>query len=144
MGVAAAFAYHLSGDPLFLVATSAAFATAAFDTVSGELGQLFPGRPLSLLSFKRVAVGESGAVSLGGTLSGLVAAALVLLGPWLGAGLGPGLIAAALAGAFLGALAESYLSLLLERRGFLDNEELNFLNTLIGAVLAFHLADWWG
>ena len=144
VGVAAAYAYQLSGDPLFAVALSAAFATAAFDTVSGELGQLFPGRPVSLLSFKRVRVGESGAVSLGGTLCGLVAAALVVVGPWLGWEFAAPLVAAVLAGASVGAIAESYLSLLLEKRGFLDNEELNFLNTLLGAIVAFQLAAWWG
>ncbi len=140
VGAGAALAYYLSGEPLFMVALVASFATAAFDTVSGELGQLFPGKPISLLTFKRVPVGESGAVSLGGTLCGLAAAGLVALAPYLAGGLAGRWIAAVLCGATLGALAESYLALSMEKRGLLDNEELNFTNTLIGAVAAFYLA----
>lgn len=142
VGLVSALAYYLTGDLLFMVALAAAFATAAFDTVSGELGQLFPGRPVSLLSFKKVPVGTSGAVSLGGTFSGLAAAALVALAPYLAGLLDGPRLAAVLIGATLGALSESFLSFSLEKRGFLDNEELNLINTLVGAVLACHLAGW--
>jgi uncharacterized membrane protein len=42
--------------------------------------------------------------------------------------------------AFLGTVLESVAGATLERRGLLDNQAINFLNTLVGALLAAALA----
>jgi uncharacterized protein (TIGR00297 family) len=62
----------------------ASFATGAFDTVSSEIGQVYGKRPFTIIPPKRVKPGTEGAVSLVGTLAGLIAAIIIiLLGYWL-------------------------------------------------------------
>jgi uncharacterized protein (TIGR00297 family) len=121
---------------LFALAVAGAFATAAADTVSSEIGQLWGRRTYLVTTFRPVPRGTEGAVSLEGTAAG-VAASLVVGGLGAGLGLFPWAGAAVVAvAAFLGTTLESVLGATVERRGWLDNEAMNFLNTLVGAVAA--------
>lgn len=122
------------------VAFVAAFATAALDTVSSEIGQVYGRRTMLITSLRPVPRGTDGAISLEGTMAGLAAALLLGgLGVVTGfiplAGLGP-----VVAGAFVGAMGESYLGAGLARSKLLDNEMVNFLNTVAGAGVALALA----
>jgi len=126
--------------PPFLLAAAAAFATALMDTVGTEVGQALKTPTVLLPDFRRVPPGTDGAVSVGGTLAGLLGAALLAS---LGASLGlyaPSGIAVVVAAAFAGTVAES----LLGRDGapwrVTNGHVLNFLNTLAGAALALLLA----
>ncbi len=121
---------------LFALALVAAFATAAADTVSSEIGQAYGRTTYLVTTFRRVPAGTEGAVSLEGTLAGIAAstlpaafAATVGIISWPGA-------AAVVAAAFLGTTLESYLGATLERRNVLDNEMVNFVNTLAGGLAA--------
>jgi len=121
---------------LFVLAYAAAVATAAADTCSSEIGKAYGRRTFLITTFRPVPPGTEGAVSLEGTLGGLVGGALVAgvgavvgLYSWPTAGL------VALAG-LLGCLAESLIGTVAERRGWLDNDLLNALNTAIGGALA--------
>jgi uncharacterized protein (TIGR00297 family) len=121
---------------LFALATVAAFATAAADTVSSEIGQAFGRTTYLVTSFRRVPPGTDGAVSLEGTLAGIAASALVALSaawtgliPWAGA-------AVIVAAAFIGTTFESYLGATLERMKTVDNEVVNFVNTVAGGLAA--------
>jgi len=121
---------------LFTVALCAAFATAAADTVSSEIGQAFGRTPYLITSFRRVPPGTDGAVSLEGTLAGIGASAVVAL-----TACGTGLISLAAAGivvtaAFVGTTLESYLGATLERMKTVDNEVVNFANTVAGGLAA--------
>ena len=121
---------------LFLAAFVAAYATATFDTVSSEIGQAWGGRPVMITTLRRVAVGTDGAVSLLGTLAGF-GGALVVAGLARALGLiAPAAIPIVLVGAFIGSSADSLLVATLERRGLMDNEAVNFSNTLVGALAA--------
>lgn len=121
---------------LFAVAFAGAFATAAFDTASSEIGQLLGRRTFLITTLQPVPRGTEGAVSLEGTLAG-VAASLVVAGLGAGVGLYPALgVLAVTVAAFLGSTFESLAGATLEKRGWLDNEGLNFLNTLVGALCA--------
>jgi len=136
-GVVCAFLAGATGRPLLaLAALTGAFATAAFDTVSSEIGKAYGRRTLLITSFRRVAPGTEGAVSLEGTLAGLAAAALVAGVAW-GTGRIP-LVAVGLVvvGAFVGATVESYLGALASTGRPLDNHLMNFTNTVIGAATA--------
>jgi uncharacterized protein (TIGR00297 family) len=125
---------------LLTVAYAAAVATAAADTCSSEIGKAYGRRTFLITTLEPVPPGTEGAVSLEGTVAGLLAAAAVscvgvLLGlfPWsLGA-------IVALAG-LLGSLAESVIGTVAERRGWLGNDLLNALNTAIGGVVGLLLA----
>lgn len=134
--------------PLLAVAFAAAFATAAADTASTEVGQLLRRRTVLLTTLRPVPPGTDGGVSLPGTAGAVGAAVLVAgLGGALGlygpagalAGIGPGALAAGLGG-FGGAVVDSLLGATLERRGFLDNDRVNLLSTLAGALLGAALA----
>ena len=63
--------------PLFM--GIAALATAAADTTASEIGQLFGKRAFLPLSFRRVERGTEGAISIEGTLAGIVAGCIVAI-----------------------------------------------------------------
>ena len=132
----ALFAATTPHPGLFALAAAAAFATAAADTVSSEIGQVYGRRTFLLTTLRPVPRGTQGAVSLEGTLAGL-AAALAVAG--LGAAVGlyplPG-VAIVTVAALVATTLESLLGATLEKRGLLDNESVNFLNTLFGALAA--------
>jgi uncharacterized protein (TIGR00297 family) len=121
---------------LLVLAYAASVATAAADTCSSEVGKAFGRRTFLITSLQPVAPGTDGAVSLEGTLGGLVGASLVAgTGMALGAYDWPA--AALVAGAgFLGSLAESVIGVAAERRGWMGNDLLNATNTAIGALIA--------
>lgn len=127
---------------LFSLAFAAAFATAAADTASSEIGQLLGRRTYLVTTFRPVPRGTEGAVSLEGTLAGVAASAIlavlgVLVGLYPWAGVLPIVVAA-----FVGTTFESAVGAALEKRRLLDNEALNFLNTLVGALVAAAFAPW--
>ncbi len=62
---------------LFLLAMAAALSEAAADTVSSELGQAFGEKARLITTWGSVPTGTDGAVSLVGTLAGVVAAGMV-------------------------------------------------------------------
>jgi uncharacterized protein (TIGR00297 family) len=117
----------------------AAFATATNDTLASEIGQAFGKRHYLVTSFRRVAAGTNGAVSLEGTLAGLLGGAVLAAVAWgLGLVTATGAIIVTVA-AFAGATVESYLGATVERVQRLDNELVNFSNTLVGALAAIGL-----
>ena len=78
--------------------------------------------------------------SLEGTLAGVAASlAVAALGAAVGLYPWAGVLPVVLA-AFLGSTLESVVGATIEKRGWLDNEAVNFLNTLIGALAAMALA----
>ena len=144
LGVPAAMAAlsRVTGVPgAFVVAMVAALAEAAGDTVSSECGQAVAREARLITTWERVPAGVDGAVSLLGTLAGTAAALTVAL-----ACAAAGLISvqqvscAALAGV-LGMFVDSYLGALLQRRGKLDNDAVNFLSTLAAAAAGFLCAS---
>jgi uncharacterized protein (TIGR00297 family) len=115
------------------------FAAATADTLASELGNIYGRRYYNILSWRPDLRGENGVVSLEGTLLGVAGSALVAGAYCLSGGWGPAfgwLVAAGTAGN----LADSVLGAALERRGYLGNNVVNFLNTLVGAIAALGLA----
>ena len=136
VGVAAAvLAVATPHRELFTLALVAAFATATCDTASSEIGQAYGRRHVLATRWRIVEPGTEGAVSLIGTLGGLVGAILVSavaaaigLIPWAAA---PPVVI----GAFVGTAFESLIGSTAAGRR-LSNEALNLTNTLVGAGVA--------
>lgn len=64
--------YMALGNPAFLFASMAGFATALSDTASSEIGTRMKHKTFSILTGKRVSTGLSGGVSMVGLFAGLV------------------------------------------------------------------------
>jgi uncharacterized protein (TIGR00297 family) len=124
---------------LLLALPLAALAEAAADTVSSEIGQVLGGRPRMITTLRTADPGTDGAVTIAGTLAGLIAAAIVagagswaLRGDWV-------LFTLSCAGAIFGVLFDSLLGATLEKRGWLNNDAVNFLSTASAAWFALLL-----
>jgi len=122
--------------PIFIAGVFGAFATAAADTVSSEIGQVLGKHPILITTLRPVAVGTEGAVSLEGTFAGIVASMLICAaGIMMNVLSIPAGLFCVLA-AFIGTTVESYLGATLETMKIIDNEIINFMNTLVGAAAA--------
>jgi uncharacterized protein (TIGR00297 family) len=118
----------------------AALAEAAADTVSSELGKVLGGCPRMITTLRTVAPGTDGAVSLAGTVAGVLAAGVVAAARTAAVGGSPSIFWISTAGGIFGLLFDSLLGATLERRGMLNNDAVNFLSTLSAAVVACALA----
>jgi uncharacterized protein (TIGR00297 family) len=121
---------------VLLVAAAAAFAEAAADTVSSELGQATARRAHMITDFRDVPIGTNGAISIEGTLSGCVAACIVA---WVSAVVGfvewhwtPTIAFVAIGGMFL----DSIMGATWERSGKVGNDAVNFISTVFAADVA--------
>jgi len=126
-------------EAVFLVAFVAAFAEAAGDTISSEIGQWLSQRAYLITTFKSVPAGENGGISLGGTVAGFIASAVVVAIGFAVGLCGPGGAAIALGAAFAGNLLDSVLGATIERRGLVTNGIVNFAGTSFAGALALAL-----
>jgi len=118
------------------IAYAASVATAAADTCASEIGKAYGRRTFLITTLRPVPPGTEGAVSLEGTLGGLLGALLVgAVGVVSGLFGWPSALLVAAAG-LVGSLAESVLGTVAERRGWLNNDLLNAANTVMGALAA--------
>lgn len=117
----------------------AALAEAAADTVSSELGQVFGGRPRMITTLQGAAPGTDGAISIAGTLAGMAAAGIVAaIGTVALRGNTTLFWISGTSGVF-GLFFDSLLGATLERRGWLNNDAVNFLSTCSAAAFALGL-----
>jgi len=139
-GLAFAFLSLASPDAEgFILAFVAAFATAAADTVSSEIGQAYGRRTYLATTLRPVPPGTDGAVSLEGTAAGILASAVLGVVAWgLGLISAPGVLLV-VAGAFVGTTIESCIGARLGGASGVANEFVNFVNTVVGGASALAL-----
>jgi uncharacterized protein (TIGR00297 family) len=131
----------------------ASLATAAADTTASEIGQLLGRRAFLPLTLRGVPVGTEGAISVEGTLAGIVAGFLValagvtafdygLLRPFVRLTVESIAIvtACAFAGSYLESIAGSWNR---KRIAPIPNGVLNFFNTAAGALLLYVTLKTW-
>lgn len=141
-GVAALLALMAWQSPgkagIVQIMIAGAFAAATADTLSSELGMVYGRRFFNILTLKKDTCGLDGVISLEGTLIGLLGSALIAMIYSLTTKWGVAFYWITLAG-FIGNLVDSILGAALERRDFIDNNMVNFLNTLTGAIVCWLL-----
>jgi uncharacterized protein (TIGR00297 family) len=122
---------------LLILGYVASFSTKLADTTASEVGKAYGKRTFLITTLQPVPRGTEGAVSLEGTLAGIVASLAIAFVAW---GIGCidswGILWCAIA-AFIATNLESVIGATLQNRwSWLTNEVVNIINTLIGAVLA--------
>jgi uncharacterized protein (TIGR00297 family) len=92
-----------------------------------------------ITTFRKAEPGTDGAISVGGTAVGIVAAGLVAAaGAWTLGG-GWSMLALSWGAGVFGLFFDSLLGATLERRGWINNDAVNFLSTASAAAFAFGL-----
>lgn len=129
-------------ERVWVIGMVAALAEATADTLSSELGQVLGGEPRLLTTFRRVPRGTDGAVTAIGTLCGCAGAAVVVTVAMPSLHLGAREAVVAMVAAVLGLFADSLLGEWIERRGWLGNDAVNTLSTLIAALAAVVEMRW--
>ena len=114
----------------------AALAEAAADTVSSELGQMLSAHPRMITTLRKAEPGTDGAISLGGTAAGIVAGGLVAASGAWALDLGWRMFALSWIAGVFGLFFDSLLGATLERRGWINNDIVNFLSTASAAGFA--------
>ncbi len=122
----------------------ASFSTKLSDTTASEIGKAYGRRTFLITTLQPVPRGTEGAVSLEGTLAGIVGSVAIALVAWdvnlidiLG-------IVFCVVAAFIATNLESVIGATLQSKyTWLTNEVVNILNTLIGAISAIIMALIW-
>jgi uncharacterized protein (TIGR00297 family) len=128
--------HHAAAPAMLFALAAAALAEAAADTASSEIGQVLGGRPRMITSLEAVDPGRDGAITLAGSLVGVVAAAIVAYAGMCAFGGGWILFEVSCTGAVFGLFFDSLLGATLEERGLLNNDAVNFLSTAGAAGFA--------
>lgn len=126
--------------PLLILGYVASLSTKLSDTSASEVGKAYGKRTFLITTLKAVPPGTEGAVSLEGTLAGIVASIAIALVAW-GVGLiSPLGIVICILAAFIATNAESVIGATIQEKIiWLTNEIVNIINTLIGAIAAIAL-----
>jgi len=127
-----------------LLGYAASFCTKLSDTSASEIGKAYGKRTFLITTLKPVPRGTEGAVSLEGTLAGIVASIAIALLAWAVGLIDLTGVAFCVIAAFIATNIESVIGATVQSKfEWLTNEVVNFVNTLIGAIAAIILALVW-
>lgn len=122
---------------LLLLGYVASLSTKLSDTCASEVGKAYGKHTFLITTLKPVPRGTEGAVSLEGTIAGIVASIALAIVGWAVGLISPAGIWLCVVAAFVATNVESLIGATLQTRfDWLTNEVVNFLNTLIGAIVA--------
>jgi uncharacterized protein (TIGR00297 family) len=133
-----------SWESLLILGYVASFATKLSDTTASEVGKAYGKSTFLITTLKPVPRGTEGAISLEGTLAGIVGGILISLVAYsLGLITFQGVIICTIA-AFVATNVESVIGATLQSDiDWLSNEFVNVINTIVGAVVAISIALLW-
>lgn len=126
---------------LLLLGYVASFSTKLSDTSASEVGKAYGQRTFLITTLQPVPRGTEGAVSLEGTLAGILASAAIALVGWAVGLVSLWGVGFCLLAALIATNIESLIGATLQEQfDWLTNEVVNGINTLIGALTAILLA----
>ncbi len=115
----------------------ASFSTKLADTCASEVGKAYGQRTFLITTLQPVARGTEGAISLEGTLAGVVASVAIALVGWAVGLISLIGVAVSMIAAFIATNLESLIGATLQTRfSWLTNEWVNVINTFTGAIVA--------
>lgn len=115
----------------------ASFCTKLSDTCGTEIGKAYGQRTFLITTLKPVPRGTEGAISLEGTLAGVVGSITIAIVGWLLRLIDPIGILICIIAALVATTIESLIGATIENRvPFLTHDVVNILNTLIGAIMS--------
>ena len=125
---------------LFVLGYVASFCTKLSDTTASEVGKAFGKTTYLITTLKSVSRGTEGAVSLEGTIAGIIGSIALAVIAWGIGMISPiGILWCTIA-AFIATTVESLIGATLESRfDWLTNDLVNFVNTVIGALTSMVL-----
>eukprot|EP00953_Heterococcus_sp_UTEX-ZZ885_P038399 19701-Heterococcus_DN1.PRE.2 len=119
----------------------ASLATKLSDTVASEIGKAYGKTTYLITTLKAVPAGTEGAVSLEGTLAGVVGSLVIALFGYSTGMITRPAVGICLLAAFVATNVESLLGATTQgKTKWLTNEVINFINTTVGAAVAMGLA----
>ncbi|MBD2445630.1 TIGR00297 family protein [Nostoc sp. FACHB-152] len=129
---------------LLLLAFVASFSTKLSDTSASEVGKAYGKTTYLITTLQPVPRGTEGAVSLEGTLAGVVASIAIAIVSWAVGFIDLLGIVWCILAAFIATNLESVIGATLQTKyTWLTNEIVNIFNTLIGAIAAISFAWIW-
>ncbi|MBE9185236.1 TIGR00297 family protein [Microcoleus sp. LEGE 07076] len=129
---------------LLLLGYAASFCTKLSDTCASEIGKAYGKHTFLITTLQPVPRGTEGAVSLEGTIAGIVGSILIALLSWAAGLIDLTGIVFCIIAAFIATNIESVIGATVQSKfEWLTNEVVNFFNTLIGAICAIVLAYVW-
>lgn len=127
--------------PLLLLGYVASIGTKLADTCGTEIGKAYGQRTFLITTLQAVPRGTEGAVSLEGTVAGIVGSIAIATLAWSVGLISPMGIGICAIAAFIATNIESLIGATIEGKvGWLTHDVVNILNTLIGAIAAILLA----
>lgn len=114
----------------------AAFSSALADTLSSEIGILSKRKPVLITTLEEVEPGTDGGITPLGMNAAIVGAAIIAAVHFVIFGNVFLFMVLVLSG-FFGSLVDSFFGAVFERKGMLNNAEVNFLGSLGGTAVAW-------